>query len=147
MTDGKLKHCSILTRDPVSTKVCPVPSVASPRFTHPVPRARFSAEMLGKYPMQSPTTPSTPTSARSSPSADGLPPAPLPPVVPVMSASGVGPDKPTKESLLCVVCGDNAACQHYGVRTCEGCKGFFKVGHARVHVANKIIRIFFDLKI
>ncbi|KAF6024625.1 Hr38 [Bugula neritina] len=29
-------------------------------------------------------------------------------------------------ALLCAVCGDNAACQHYGVRTCEGCKGFFK---------------------
>ena len=28
--------------------------------------------------------------------------------------------------LLCAVCGDNAHCQHYGVRTCEGCKGFFK---------------------
>ncbi|KAM3857186.1 nuclear receptor subfamily 4 group A member 2-like [Diretmus argenteus] len=34
---------------------------------------------------------------------------------PLMSAEG-----------LCAVCGDNAACQHYGVRTCEGCKGFFK---------------------
>ncbi|XP_026110131.1 nuclear receptor subfamily 4 group A member 2-like isoform X2 [Carassius auratus] len=32
---------------------------------------------------------------------------------------------PSSEGL-CAVCGDNAACQHYGVRTCEGCKGFFK---------------------
>ncbi|XP_022245982.1 probable nuclear hormone receptor HR38 isoform X2 [Limulus polyphemus] len=29
-------------------------------------------------------------------------------------------------SRFCAVCGDNAICQHYGVRTCEGCKGFFK---------------------
>ncbi|XP_077427344.1 nuclear receptor subfamily 4 group A member 2-like [Vanacampus margaritifer] len=33
--------------------------------------------------------------------------------------------RPSTEGL-CAVCGDNAACQHYGVRTCEGCKGFFK---------------------
>ncbi|KAF4087191.1 nuclear receptor subfamily 4 group A member 2a [Ictalurus punctatus] len=32
---------------------------------------------------------------------------------------------PSNEGM-CAVCGDNAACQHYGVRTCEGCKGFFK---------------------
>lgn len=29
----------------------------------------------------------------------------------------------TPSSQLCAVCGDTAACQHYGVRTCEGCKG------------------------
>ena len=60
--------------------------------------------------MQSPTTPSTPTSTRSSPLGD-------------MHADSLPPPK-QKECLLCAVCGDNAACQHYGVRTCEG-KCFF----------------------
>ena len=43
-----------------------------------------------------------------------------------MSASTSSADGQSKCPLLCAVCGDNAACQHYGVRTCEGCKGFFK---------------------
>lgn len=34
---------------------------------------------------------------------------------------------PATSEGRCAVCGDNASCQHYGVRTCEGCKGFFKV--------------------
>ncbi|XP_029049263.1 nuclear receptor subfamily 4 group A member 2 isoform X1 [Osmia bicornis bicornis] len=41
--------------------------------------------------------------------------------------SGVSNERaPPSPSQLCAVCGDTAACQHYGVRTCEGCKGFFK---------------------
>lgn len=37
----------------------------------------------------------------------------------------------------CAVCGDNASCQHYGVRTCEGCKGFFKVTLACLYKPGK----------
>ncbi|XP_041374896.1 nuclear receptor subfamily 4 group A member 2-like [Gigantopelta aegis] len=74
-----------------------------PSLTIPTPPTTDSLE-LQKYQLQSPTTPPTPGSSRSSPPRD----------------------QPMKENLLCAVCGDNAACQHYGVRTCEGCKGFFK---------------------
>ncbi|CAI4227987.1 unnamed protein product [Auanema sp. JU1783] len=42
------------------------------------------------------------------------------------------PSLPSTEPLeedaekLCAVCNDRAVCLHYGARTCEGCKGFFK---------------------
>ncbi|XP_067002454.1 probable nuclear hormone receptor HR38 [Anabrus simplex] len=62
--------------------------------------------------------PSASSSASSSPGSVTAPPPRAP-----QQQGGPTPPSP---SQLCAVCGDTAACQHYGVRTCEGCKGFFK---------------------
>lgn len=77
------------------------------------PKLRLSSQLPAAGP-----PPSASSSASSSPGggADTLPP----------STPRQGGPAPPSPSQLCAVCGDTAACQHYGVRTCEGCKGFFK---------------------
>jgi len=101
--------------------------------------------------VQSPTTPTTPGSSRSSSSSDvataigqfalSSPPhsAPAsasaqPSAVKTALTETKSAGSSTSKDGLCAVCGDNAICQHYGVRTCEGCKGFFKVSNNSVHL-------------
>ncbi|XP_005095260.2 uncharacterized protein LOC101860559 [Aplysia californica] len=44
-----------------------------------------------------------------------------------MEAGGVkGEESEGEEALVCAICNDKATGLHYGIITCEGCKGFFK---------------------
>ena len=43
-----------------------------------------------------------------------------------MSLTKISSKENSPAFIRCVICGDKATYIHYGARTCEGCKGFFK---------------------
>ncbi|OWF49689.1 uncharacterized protein LOC110451376 [Mizuhopecten yessoensis] len=46
--------------------------------------------------------------------------------VPIATVSQACADDELEEQLICAICNDRATGLHYGIITCEGCKGFFK---------------------
>uniref|UniRef100_A0A8R1I4E8 Nuclear receptor domain-containing protein n=2 Tax=Caenorhabditis japonica TaxID=281687 RepID=A0A8R1I4E8_CAEJA len=111
------------------------PNSLMPPFTTPFYPQHFPATDSRRN-SQGTTSSSNNTGGTPSPHSSSLPTSP--PQIPgflrsifnpdtlAHSPFTVAPDGIQDGDKVCAVCNDRAICLHYGARTCEGCKGFFK---------------------
>ncbi|CAQ48391.1 Nuclear hormone receptor family member nhr-6 [Caenorhabditis elegans] len=113
-----------------------MPNPLMPSFTSPFYPQHFPVSDSRRG-SQGTTSSSNNTGGTPSPHSSSLPTSP--PQLQGFLRSFLNPDNlstptsfgvPSETALdadkMCAVCNDRAVCLHYGARTCEGCKGFFK---------------------